>query len=84
MITNEKGRLSQEEIDRMIKVAEEFAEADKEVKEKVDAKNSLDSLIYSVKNSVEDPEKFGKKIDESDKTTVLEAVKTAEEWLKEN
>ena len=74
VITNEKGRLSQEEIDRMIKEAEEFAEQDREIKEKVDAKNSLDSLIYSLKSSVEDPEKFGNKISEEDKTTILEAV----------
>jgi heat shock protein 5 len=40
-ITNEKGRLSQEEIDRMVKEAEEFAEEDKKVKEKIDARNAL-------------------------------------------
>ena len=84
VITNDKGRLTPEEIERMIKEAEEYAEEDKIAKEKIDAKNQFDSYVFSLKNSVEDPEKLGKKISEDDKTTVLDAVKEAQNWLKEN
>ncbi len=48
-ITAEKGRLSDEEIDRMVKEAEEFAEQDKAVKEKVDARNKLETFLYNMK-----------------------------------
>lgn len=46
----------------MLKEAEEFQESDRIAKERIDAKNSLESYIYSMKNSIEDPEKYGKKI----------------------
>merc|ERR1712028_278314 len=56
-ITAEKGRLSDEEIERMVKEAEEFAEEDKKVKERIDAKNGLESYVYNLKNTLEDDEK---------------------------
>lgn len=84
VITNDKGRLTPEEIERMIKEAEDYAEEDKLAKEKIDAKNQFDSYVFSLKNSVEDPEKLGKKITEDDKKIVLDAVKSAQDWLKEN
>lgn len=83
-ITNDKGRLSKEEIEQMIRDAEQFAEEDKKAKEKIDAKNSLDSYIHSMKNTVEDKEKLADKMEESDKETILEAVKEAREWLDSN
>merc|ERR1712057_71528 len=52
-ITNDKGRLSQDEIDRMVKEAEEFADEDKKVKERVDAKNAFENYNPSIKNTVE-------------------------------
>jgi len=59
----------------MLRDAEEFAAQDKLVKEKVDAKNSLESYIYSQKNSIEDPEKLANKLDPADKETIKEAIK---------
>merc|ERR1739844_134963 len=56
-ITSEKGRLSEEEIERMVREAEEFAEQDKKVKERIDAKNGLESYLYNLKNQLEDDEK---------------------------
>jgi hypothetical protein len=56
-ITAEKGRLSQEEIDRMVKEAEEFADQDKAVKGKIDARNSLETFLYNAKSTVEDKAK---------------------------
>merc|ERR1711968_337938 len=72
-ITAEKGRLSEEEIERMVEEAEQFAEEDKKVKGKADAKNSLENYLYSMKNTVTDQKKLGEKISEEDKKTVLEA-----------
>ena len=51
----------------MIKEAEEFAEEDKNAKEKIDARNQLDNYIFSMKNTIEDPEKLADKLDEEDK-----------------
>merc|ERR1711912_158369 len=52
-ITNDKGRLSQEEIDRMVKEAEQFAEEDKKTKERIDAKNAFDGYIHSMRSAIE-------------------------------
>jgi heat shock protein 5 len=84
VITNDKGRLSQEEIERMIKEAEDFAEEDKKAKEKIDARNQLENFIFSLKNTVEDPEKLGKKMSEEDKQAITEAVKETQTWLSAN
>ncbi|ETI20585.1 chaperone DnaK [Cladophialophora carrionii CBS 160.54] len=83
-ITNDKGRLTQEEIDRMVAEAEEFAEADKAFKEKIDARNKLENYASSLKNQVNDEEGLGGKIDDEDKETLLDAVKEAQDWLSEN
>merc|ERR1712076_162924 len=69
-ITNDKGRLTQEEIDRMIKEAEEFAESDQAAKEQIDAKNNMDSYLHSVKNTIEDPDKLKDKLTEEEKATI--------------
>ena len=68
----------------MLKDAEEFAEQDKLAKEKIDSKNSLESYIYSMKNSVEDPEKLANKLDDSEKKTIKDALKETQEWLDKN
>ena len=57
VVTNDSGRLSKEEIEKMLKEAKEFEEQDKIIKEKIDARNSLENYIYSMKNTVEDKEK---------------------------
>jgi len=83
-ITADKGRLSQEEIERMVREAEEFADEDKEMKEKVDARNALEGYAYNMKNQINDDEKLGGKIDDEDKETIEEAVNDAIDWLDEN
>lgn len=57
VVTNDSGRLSKEEIERMLKEAKEFEEQDKITKERIDAKNSFENYIYSMKNTVEDKRK---------------------------
>jgi heat shock protein 5 len=84
VITNDSGRLSKEEIEKMLKDAEQFAEQDKKVKEKIDAKMSLENYIYSMKNTVEDKEKLADKLSESEKEEILNAVKEQQEWLGAN
>jgi len=83
-ITAEKGRLSQEDIDRMIREAEEFAEEDKKVKERIDARNGLESYLYNLKNTLDDDEKTGGKLSAEDKKELSDAVDEALDWLDEN
>merc|ERR1719331_3031753 len=80
-ITNDKGRLNQDEIDRMVNEAEQFAEEDKKVKGKADAKNSLENYLYSMKNTVTDEKKLGAKISEEDKEAVMNAVDEGIKWV---
>ncbi|XP_051226313.1 heat shock 70 kDa protein BIP5 [Lolium perenne] len=72
-------RITQEEIDRMVREAEEFAEEDKKVKEKVDARNNLEAYVYSVRTTVDG--EMGRRMDGDDKEKVEEAVREASEWL---
>ena len=83
-ITNDKSRLTEEEINRMVKEAEDFEEEDKKVKQRVEAKNQLESTAYSLKNQIHDDDKLGDKLDEDDKNAIEEAVKEALDWLDEN
>jgi len=84
-ITSDKGRLSQEEIDRMVKEAEEMAEQDKEAKERVEARNQLEGLVYSVKNQLSDEKlNLKEKMSEDEVTTLQDAVKEVQEWLDEH
>ena len=83
-ITNDKGRLSQEEIERMVEEAEEFAEEDRKIKERVDARNSLETYAYNMKNTVSDSDKLADKLEEDDKSTIEEAIKEVLDWLDDN
>jgi heat shock protein 5 len=84
-ITAEKGRLSEEEIQRMLKEAEEMAEQDKAAKERVQARNELENLVYTVRNQINDEEKGLKgKLSEDDVSTIEDAVKDTINWLEEN
>merc|ERR1712160_60703 len=82
-ITAEKGRLSQEDIDRMVREAEEFAEEDKKVKDRIDARNGLESYLYNLKNTLDD-DKTGDKLSAEDKKELSDAVDEALDWLDEN
>jgi len=84
-ITSDKGRLSEEEIERMVREAEEMAEQDKEAKDRVLARNELENLLYSVKNQLSD-EKLGmkEKLSEEEVSEIQTAVKDVTEWMDEN
>ena len=78
-ITNDKGRLSKEEIDRMVKEAEKFKAEDDKMKEKVEAKNGLENLCYQMKNTLN--EEIGKNLPANDKTEIENIVKNTLDWL---
>jgi endoplasmic reticulum chaperone BiP len=81
-ITAEKGRLSEEEIERMVREAEEFAEEDKKVKERIDARNGLESYLYNLKNTLEDDEKgVADNIKAEDKKELTDMIDEALDWM---
>jgi heat shock protein 5 len=84
-ITAEKGRLSEEDIERMVREAEEFAEEDKKVKGRIDAKNGLEGYLYNLKNTLDDDEKgLADKLSEEDKEELTSAIDEALDWMDEN
>jgi len=82
-ITNDKGRLSKEEIEKMVKDAERYKAEDEEVKKKVEAKNSLENYAYNMRNTIKD-EKIGGKLGADDKLKIEKAVEDAIQWLEGN
>merc|ERR1712146_307388 len=82
-IKNDGGRLSQAEIDRMVADAEKYAAEDAKVKERVAAKNGLESYAYQIKQTVED-EKVKDKISDEDRKAVVDKAKEVMEWLDSN
>jgi len=84
-ITADKGRLSEEEIERMVREAEEFAEEDKLVQGRITARNGLESYLYNLKNTLEDEEKgISDKIEEAEKTELISLIDESLDWLEEN
>merc|ERR1719373_1463710 len=84
-ITAEKGRLSEEEIERMVREAEEFAEEDKKVKERIDARNGLESYLYNLKNTMEDDEKgLADQLSAEDKKELTDTIDETLDWMDEN
>ncbi|EIN05850.1 heat shock protein 70 [Punctularia strigosozonata HHB-11173 SS5] len=80
-IKNEKGRLSQEEIDRMVAEAEEFAQDDEAQRKRIEALNALSSFVYGLKAQLADQDGLGGKLDDADKKAILAAVKDTTEWI---
>ncbi|CAD7976323.1 unnamed protein product [Amoebophrya sp. A25] len=86
-ITNDKGRLTEEEIERMVREAEEYAEEDKKTKERIDAKNAFDSYMHGLKSALEggaDGKGLGDKMDDDDKEKVKEAMEDGQSWMDSN
>jgi len=83
-ITNDKGRLTKEEIERMVADAEQFADQDKAIKDKIDAKHQLENYVYQMRNTIEDKEKLADKLDDDDKNSIAEALTEASDWLSSN
>jgi heat shock 70kDa protein 1/2/6/8 len=83
VITNDKGRLSKEEIERMLSEAEKYKAEDEAEAARIGAKNGLESYAYSLKNTVGDA-KVADKLDSTDKETLNSKITEIIGWLDEN
>merc|ERR1712028_221484 len=84
-ITAEKGRLSEEDIERMVQEAEEFAEEDKKVKARIDSKNGLEGYLYNLKNTLNDDEKgVADQLSAEDKKELEDIIDETLDWMDEN
>lgn len=83
-ITNDNNRLTEDEIQQMIEDAEKFAEEDKLLKEKTDAKNELEQYAYTLKRQLDDKEQLGGKISDEEKEQIVTIVDEKLDWLREN
>eukprot|EP00253_Pinus_taeda_P034446 PITA_34446 len=82
-ITNDKGRLSKEEIEKMVRDSETYKAEDEEHVKKVEAKNSLENYAYNIRNTIRD-DKIAAKLDQSDKKKVEDAIEQTIQWLDAN
>jgi heat shock protein 1/8 len=82
-ITNDKGRLSQDEIERMVAEAEKYKAEDDANKNRIEAKNGLENYCYSLKTSISS-EEVKDKIPADDKSRLEEAIDEAVKWLEAN
>merc|ERR1712137_654935 len=82
-ITNEKGRLSQAEIDRMVQEAEKYRAEDEAAKVKIEAKNSLENYCFTMRNTLNE-EKLKDKFEDGDKEKIEKAIQENLDWLDKN
>ncbi|KAK7929123.1 hypothetical protein WMY93_005518 [Mugilogobius chulae] len=82
-ITNDKGRLSKEEIEKMVQDAEKFKAEDEAQRNKVSAKNALEAYVFTVKNSVQD-EAVSSKLSQDDRKKLLDKCEETMTWLDNN
>ena len=82
-ITNDKGRLSKEEIEKMVNDAEKYKNEDETQKERVVAKNNLEAYCFNMKSTIDD-EKFKAKLEDHDRKVVSDKCDDAIRWLDQN
>jgi len=82
-ITNDKGRLSKDDIERMVQEAEKYKADDEKNREKIEAKNALENYAYSLRNSIKD-ENLSSKLDADDKQKLEKAIDDTVHWLDAN
>jgi len=68
----------------MIKDSEKYADEDKAIKAKIDARNQFENYIYQMKNSIDDKDKLADKLEEGDKSSIKDALTDAQDWLNAN
>merc|ERR1712071_408347 len=81
-ITAETGRLSQDEIDRMVEEAEQYAEEDQILKDSIDCRNGFESYLYNLKNTLDDDD--GGNISATDKKDLQDITDEALDWMEDN
>jgi heat shock protein 1/8 len=79
-ITNDKGRLSKEEIDKLVADAERFKDEDDKIRTRIEKKNGLENYCFQMKNQLDD-EKMKDKFTEEDRTAITEGTKEVLQWL---
>lgn len=82
-ITNDKGRLSQEDIAKMVEEAERFKTEDEVIRKKIDAKNGLETYVYSLKNTLQD-DKISSRIDADEENILTQKIDGAITWIENN
>jgi heat shock protein 1/8 len=82
-ITNDSGRLSKSDIERMVSEADKFKDDDKKVRERIEAKNKLENYIYNIKNTMDDDNMKGK-LGKEDVEMIETLIRTTNQWLDEN
>ena len=82
-IKNDSGRLSQSEIDRMVRDAEQYKEEDEKNRKKIEVKNSLENYVYSIQSTISDP-KLQDKLSEEDRKVITEACESTLKWIESN
>lgn len=82
-ITNDKGRLSKEEIDRMVAEAERYKAEDEKVAQRIQSRNALESYSYNLRNTLTD-EKVAGKLEAGDKQKLEDAIQETITWLDNN
>merc|ERR1711939_342500 len=82
-ITNDKGRLSKEEIERMVQEAERFKDDDDKQKDRISSKNGLESYAFNMKSTIDD-DKVKEKISDEDKKTIMDKCEETIKWLDSN
>lgn len=82
-VTNDKGRLSKEDIDKMLADAERFKDDDMKAKQVIEARNNFENLVYQFKSTLND-EKTGKQIDEDLKEKLTSIIDENVKWLEQN
>ena len=84
-ITAEKGRLSTEEIERMIEEAKEYADEDRKIKDRVDARNGLESYLFNLKNTLDDQERnLSEQLSGQGLKELTDMIEEAMDWMEEN
>nr|ACI90341.1 HSP70-like protein [Philodina roseola] len=82
-ITNDKGRLSKDQIEQMVAEAEKYKKEDEAQRDRISAKNSLESYCFNMKTSIND-DKIGAKISADDKAKITETIESALKWMETN
>jgi len=82
-IKNDKGRMSAEEIERLVQEAERYKAEDEANRARIEAKNGLENYVFQIKNSIND-EKLAGKVPEAEKSKVMDAINETTKWLDSN
>jgi len=82
-ITNDKGRLTKEQIEKMVNEAEKYKDEDEKQRDRITARNALEGYCFSVKQTLDD-DKLKDKIDANDRSTITSKIEETQKWMDAN